>query len=195
MRERSENTKKNLERKIHGWRAGRIGNVREAKLVVRTTDSWWPRRVYNWPNEERTGEDISKENRRIIQWKTGNWLEKEKGVKDIFQGINNKEVGKAGVTKVIRENIGKGIDWYRTIWAWTANIIIDQFVGEYHAACDPWGTISPRSTRFNYRSHRRVNCIKKVNRASHFKFGDSVRIRSQGGKQRMAKWHVSRAID
>ena len=37
--------------------------------------------------------------------------------------------------------------------------------------------------RFNYRSRRRADHVRKANRASQFKVGDSARTRSQGGKR------------
>ena len=43
----------------------------------------------------------------------------------------------------------------------------------------PCATISPRNVRFNYRSHRRVDRVRKANGASQFKVGDSARTRER----------------
>ena len=50
-------------------------------------------------------------------------------------------------------------------------------VGEYHAACRPCGTISPRIARFNCRSRRRADHVRKAKRGSQFKVVDLVRTR------------------
>ena len=58
---------------------------------------------------------------------------------------------------------------------------------EYHAACGPCSTISPRSARFNYRSRRRADRVRKANRASQSKPVDSARMRerrSERGRDR-----------
>ena len=39
--------------------------------------------------------------------------------------------------------------------------------------------ITAESNLFNYRSHRRVDCVRKVNRASQFKARDSVKMRER----------------
>ena len=60
------------------------------------------------------------------------------------------------------------------------------FVGEYHTACGPCGFISPWSVRFNYRSHRRTDCVRKANGASQFKVGDSARTRDDQSEEEIA---------
>ena len=78
------------------------------------------------------------------------------------------------------------------------------FVEEYHAACGPCGTISLRIARFSYRSLRRVDRVRKANRASQLNNGDSVRTRERRregewdcmeGKERSAGWSVFRTVD
>ena len=54
-------------------------------------------------------------------------------------------------------------------------------IEEYHAVCGPCGTISPRIARFSYSSLKRVDRVRKANRASQRKVGDSARMRERVG--------------
>ena len=77
-------------------------------------------------------------------------------------------------------------------------VLLLLFIEEFHAACGPCGTISPRIAKFSYSSLKRVERARKANRASQLNVRDlartrerrRVRVRLLGRKRRSAEKRI-----